>query len=67
ILYGSEYWEGLLRWLRDTMMPIGTIIEEDMDLLQIADAPADVTSRIVTAYEASLATPLEAMDASIRE
>ncbi|MGH2366403.1 MAG: TIGR00730 family Rossman fold protein [Chloroflexota bacterium] len=67
ILYGSEYWEGLLRWLRDTMMPSGTIIEEDMDLLQIADAPADVTSRIVTAYEASLATPLEAMDASIRE
>src|SRR3954467_15724690 len=35
ILYGSEYWEGLDRWLRDRVLPGGFVDEEDVDIFKI--------------------------------
>jgi hypothetical protein len=29
VLYGSEYWQGLLDWIRGTMLRHGAISEED--------------------------------------
>jgi uncharacterized protein (TIGR00730 family) len=37
ILYGSEYWSGLVEWIRATMIPQGTISEADMDLFLVTD------------------------------
>lgn len=42
VLYGSEYWGGLVAWLRDTMLSQGCISPEDLDLLQFADDPHEV-------------------------
>ena len=38
-LLGSEYWSGLLRWLRDVMVPRGTISREDVDAMLVFDDP----------------------------
>ncbi|MBI4878442.1 MAG: TIGR00730 family Rossman fold protein [Planctomycetes bacterium] len=37
VLIGSEYWEGLLDWIRDTMIPNKTVSPSDLDLLYITD------------------------------
>lgn len=37
ILFGSAFWEGLLKWLRDVVHPLGYISEGDFDLLRITD------------------------------
>jgi len=46
ILFGSEYWQGFLEWLRSSALAQGTISEEDFDLLRICDEP-DVVVDIV--------------------
>jgi uncharacterized protein (TIGR00730 family) len=46
ILMGSEYWSGLIDWLKNTMLKEGKILPEDMDLLQIVDEPEDVVKLI---------------------
>jgi uncharacterized protein (TIGR00730 family) len=40
VLLGNHYWNGLLDWLRTTMLAEGKISLEDLDLIQIADDPA---------------------------
>jgi uncharacterized protein (TIGR00730 family) len=37
VLFGSAYWQGLLDWLRSTMLPDGKINEVDLDLIQVTD------------------------------
>lgn len=37
VLYGSEYWQGLVHWLRHTMLAEGCISEEDLHLFHITD------------------------------
>jgi uncharacterized protein (TIGR00730 family) len=46
VLYGAEYWEGLLGWLRATVVEGGEVSPDEMGLLQVADSPQDVV-RIV--------------------
>lgn len=46
ILMGSEYWGGLIDWLKNTMLKEKKILPEDMDLLQIVDEPEDVVKLI---------------------
>src|SRR5437763_1514089 len=42
LLVGSEYWAGLVDWLRDRMLAAGNISPQDLDLFNITDDPADV-------------------------
>ncbi|MGI5917649.1 MAG: TIGR00730 family Rossman fold protein [Anaerolineae bacterium] len=49
ILFGSEYWEGLLNWLRDTTLARGNISPEDLDHFVVTDSPKEVRDLIVTA------------------
>jgi uncharacterized protein (TIGR00730 family) len=37
LLYGSEYWSGLLDWVRSTMVETGTISPQDVELLTVTD------------------------------
>jgi len=46
ILMGSEYWGGLIDWLKNTMLKEGKILPVDMDLLQIVDEPEEVVKLI---------------------
>lgn len=42
ILYGSEYWKGLIDWMKTTLVSNGTISKEDFVLFQMVDTPKDV-------------------------
>lgn len=45
-LMGSDYWGGLLDWIKGVMLAEGNICEEDLELVQIFDEPADIVSRL---------------------
>ena len=46
VLVGSSFWSGLVEWLKESFIGNGTISEEDMDLFEIIDDPADVVDYI---------------------
>ena len=37
VLFGTEYWGGLVDWLRNTMVADGKVSAEDIDMLHITD------------------------------
>ena len=53
VLVGSEYWSGLLAWIKETLLVEGKIHAEELDLIQVADT-ADEVVRIITKAHAGL-------------
>lgn len=49
ILFGSDYWRGLLEWTRDVLLGEGKISPEDLDLLVVTDSPEEVVQTILRA------------------
>jgi uncharacterized protein (TIGR00730 family) len=49
ILVGSHYWDGLLDWVRDTLLTEAAINPEDVDLLRVTD-DVDEVVQIIDAY-----------------
>ncbi|MEO9139482.1 MAG: LOG family protein, partial [Jatrophihabitans sp.] len=47
ILFGVDYWSGLLDWLRSTVQPAGKIKDLDLDLIHLTDDVEDAVERIV--------------------
>ncbi len=37
VLFGSSYWQGLIDWMRDSLLAEGTISEDDFDFISITD------------------------------
>jgi uncharacterized protein (TIGR00730 family) len=52
ILFGTEYWSGLLAWIRSTLAGTGTINAADLDLITVTDDIAEVMSVIQAADQA---------------
>ncbi len=46
ILMGSEYWGGLVEWLKGTMLLEGKISKEDLEFIQVIDEPDQVVKHI---------------------
>jgi uncharacterized protein (TIGR00730 family) len=51
ILFGTDYWQGLLDWLEGTMLARANICPEDLDLLLITDSPEEVRDLVVRSIE----------------
>ncbi len=51
ILFGSDYWQGLLDWLREVLLAEGKISPEDLELLVVTDSPEEVVRVIVDCHE----------------
>jgi uncharacterized protein (TIGR00730 family) len=51
ILVCSDFWRGMLDWLRQVLITEGMIAPEDMDLIQVIDEPAQVVDAIFKYYE----------------
>ncbi|MGI8330764.1 TIGR00730 family Rossman fold protein [Actinomadura scrupuli] len=51
VLVGTEYWGGLLDWIRSTMLPSGKISPSDPELLQLTDDPDEVVRIVQEAHE----------------
>ena len=52
VLIGSEYWSGLVDWLRESMLAEGNIGADDLSLLRITDSVDEAVSICVAAAEA---------------
>jgi hypothetical protein len=46
ILVGSDYWNGLLQWIRDTLLARHLISPDDPDLVTVVDEPDEVVRLI---------------------
>jgi uncharacterized protein (TIGR00730 family) len=46
VLFGSEFWRGLLDWLRSSVLPRNYISEDDFELLRVVDRPDEVVEAI---------------------
>tara|TARA_R100000908_G_scaffold65428_1_gene56471 strand:- start:119602 stop:120306 length:705 start_codon:yes stop_codon:yes gene_type:complete len=50
ILFGSDYWDGLVDWMEKTMKKNGTISEQDTDLFHVTDSTDEVVDIICDFY-----------------
>jgi len=50
VVVGSEYWKGLISWMKNTMVKMGTISREDLDLFHLTDEPHEVVEIIEDFY-----------------
>lgn len=46
ILIGSDYWKGLIHWIKNTLLKEGAISENDMDIFQVVDDPKEAVNII---------------------
>lgn len=46
VLFDSDYWRGLLDWMRDTLLKNKRISKSDLDLIYLADTPQEVLDYI---------------------
>jgi uncharacterized protein (TIGR00730 family) len=51
VLVGTEYWGGLVDWLRDSAIPAGTIGSEDLELVSVTDDVDEVVEIVARAAE----------------
>lgn len=56
ILFGRDYWTGLLEWMKATLEPGQLISPGDLDLFRVTDAPAEAVSWIQD-YRRSVGVP----------
>ena len=47
VLYGTSFWEGLLKWMESRQAGAGTIRREEMDLFTVADTPEEAAEPII--------------------
>src|ERR1051325_3364174 len=47
VLFGSDYWQGLINWIRDWALKEGKVTEEDLRRLHVTDSPAEVVQIII--------------------
>ena len=54
VLMGSRYWQGLLDWIRRTMLGKGMISAADLKLFHLTDDPEDAVEYIVKFHETAI-------------
>ncbi|PSB92292.1 TIGR00730 family Rossman fold protein [Candidatus Pandoraea novymonadis] len=51
ILVGSEFWKGLLDWIKHSMLSMELIADKDLDLIQVIDDPDEILKAVLNFYE----------------
>jgi uncharacterized protein (TIGR00730 family) len=51
VLFGSEYWAGLVEWIRNTLLAGGKVSPDDLNLLVVTDSPEEALRAIEKAQE----------------
>jgi len=52
VLMGTDYWSGLLEWMKNTLAAGGYINEDDQELFLLTDDPDEAVSHIIKRHEA---------------
>ena len=55
ILFGKEYWAGLITWLRERVLIANNITEDDVDSIHVVDTPEQVRDIVVAYHEKAVA------------
>ncbi len=66
ILLGTEYWSGLLEWIKDTVIAQGKAGPADLDLIQVTDS-VDAAVAMIQAAEAERSGQAEAEATSVQD
>ena len=56
VLYGSEYWSGLVDWLRNRVLELGCIGEGDLDLFHLVDSADEAVELVIEHHKTIAAT-----------
>ena len=51
VVFGSDYWKGMLDWLKSSVVKEGCISKSDLDIFTVADKPEDVVKIIKNFYK----------------
>jgi uncharacterized protein (TIGR00730 family) len=51
ILVGCEFWQGLIDWLKSTLVAHHTINQEDLDIITVVETPQQVVDIVFNFYE----------------
>jgi uncharacterized protein (TIGR00730 family) len=51
VLFGSNYWKGMLDWLKNMVLKNGNISREDLDIFTVVDTPKEVVAIIKKFYK----------------
>ena len=46
VLVGSSYWSGLVDWIKESMLSVGSITEDDLHIFQIMDSADEIVKYI---------------------
>lgn len=57
VLVGTEFWGGLLDWVKGTMLSFGNISATDLDLINLVDTPTEAVRVIDEFYSKYLLSP----------
>lgn len=57
ILVGTDFWKGLLDWIKNTMLEAGNISPRDLDLIQLVDTEDEVVKIIDAFYKGRNLSP----------
>src|SRR2546427_2745585 len=59
VLYGTEYWTGLLSWMRKVVLARGAISPQDLDLMTITDHPDEAAEMATKPLPIGIGEPRE--------
>jgi uncharacterized protein (TIGR00730 family) len=51
VLFDSGYWQPLLDWIRERLLPDGMISPGDLELMHVTDEPGEAVETIVAGYK----------------
>ena len=57
VLMGTDYWEGLVDWIKNTMVENGTISPDDVNLFHLTDDPEEGVRIICDFYQKHTVSP----------
>lgn len=58
VLFGKDYWEGLVEWIKDIQLGNNYISIEDLDLFFMTDNTDEAVNHVVSNYEKTLDWPM---------
>src|SRR6266496_2435065 len=62
VLFGSQYWNGLLNWIRHFAWKEGKVNDQDLKLLHVTDSPSEVVQIVIDSQSS-----LRVLDRSISD
>lgn len=57
VLMGKDFWTPFIKWLQDTLVPNGTIDQEDLNLFTLTDDPKEALNKVLEASSLLKVTP----------